>query len=653
MNRQPSSESDSTSDLQDTNKTPPKKCRRLCTYNKNWEEKNTWLKKNDEFNAECKLCMNCFNISIGGYNSVVRHSTSKKHQTKLKACKMSNVVNKYFVVQNSFEEELVIAAEITKIYHTIKHNQSYNSLDCSFKLDKLIFEDSKLASKISCGRTKCEAIAQNVLAPRSLFYVFQKIKNHNPPLFYSIQTDASNKKNIKFFPICIQIFTKEEGQQNFIIDFIENSDETADGMLKMIDNIFINTELKWEQVSGFSGDNCSANFGVHHSLFTNIKGKNPNVIKSNCHAHILHNCVKKAMDYLDIDVENLILKMYSHFSISAKRRETLKEFHTFVEIEWKELIRHVGTRWLSLLPCVDRILHNYQALVSYFLSLGSDCPKQIQLLLKITEESHTVSEEIEIYLLFCNHILPMFNNAVKIIEKNSTTVIELFSIMLNVKNSLLSRKNEQFFGFVTNQKLNSLQDINLKSTIIKNFNLFFDEALKYLNNHFDFDENQNWLFKLTHFQLSQNKFPNYKHFEAIIHHIPQLQKIDFDKLFDEIMTVQLVFREFTTSKDWENVKTISEKWQFIFQKDIELPNMFIFISFLLTLPASSAFTERVFSVMNIKWRDERNRCSTALIRAELLIYFNYKKDCLGFSNSVKNDKDLIKLAKNQNKYSFK
>ena len=84
-----------------------------------------------------------------------------------------------------------------------------------------------------------------------------------------------------------------------------------------------------------------------------------------------------------------------------------------------------------------------------------------------------------------------------------------------------------------------------------------------------------------------------------------------------------------------------------------LSNMFVFISFLLTLPARCAFTERVFSVMNIKWRDEKNRCLTALIRAKLLIYFNYKKDCLGFSNSVKNDKDLIKLAKNQNKYLFK
>lgn len=61
MNRQPTSDSDSDKsdpDDCDTNKTPPKKVRRLCTYNKNWEEQNTWLRKNDDFNAECKLCLN-------------------------------------------------------------------------------------------------------------------------------------------------------------------------------------------------------------------------------------------------------------------------------------------------------------------------------------------------------------------------------------------------------------------------------------------------------------------------------------------------------------------------------------------------------------------------------------------------------------------
>lgn len=132
---------------------------------------------------------------------MVRHSHSKKHQTKFRACKISNVVDKYYVVKNSSEKKLSVAAEIKKIVHTIKHNQSYKSLNCCFKLDKIIFEDSKLVGKISCGRTKCEAVPQNVLAPRSLFNLYQKQKNHNSPLFYFLQTDASNKKNIKFFPI--------------------------------------------------------------------------------------------------------------------------------------------------------------------------------------------------------------------------------------------------------------------------------------------------------------------------------------------------------------------------------------------------------------------------------------------------------------------
>lgn len=81
-------------------------------------------------------------------------------------------------------------------------------------------------------------------------------------------------------------------------------------------------------------------------------------MKGNCHAHIVHNTVKYAMNFLSIDVENIISKMYSHFSVSGVRREELKKFVAAVEGEWHELKRHVGTRWLSLLPCVDNILLN-------------------------------------------------------------------------------------------------------------------------------------------------------------------------------------------------------------------------------------------------------------------------------------------------------
>jgi hypothetical protein len=68
--------------------------------------------------------------------------------------------------------------------------------------------------------------------------------------------------------------------------------------------------------------------------------------------------MKQASDCLDIDVETIVLEVFSHFSMSAEYREELKEYFAFVDIEWKEILRHVTTQWLSLEPAVNRLFHN-------------------------------------------------------------------------------------------------------------------------------------------------------------------------------------------------------------------------------------------------------------------------------------------------------
>ena len=136
-------------------------------------------------------------------------------------------------------------------------------------------------------------------------------------------------------------------------------------------------EWETDQVSAFSADNTNINYWFHNSVYTNLKKTQKDLLRGNCHAHIVHNTVKYAQDKLSVDMENVVLKVYSFFSCSAKRRDSLKEF---CDVEFCEILRHVTTRWLSLNPAISQFVQSWHALKSYFISLGDECPRQIQVL---------------------------------------------------------------------------------------------------------------------------------------------------------------------------------------------------------------------------------------------------------------------------------
>ena len=62
--------------------------------------------------------------------------------------------------------------------------------------------------------------------------------------------------------------------------------------------------------------------------------------------------------------------------------------------------------------------------------------------------------------------------------------------------------------------------------------------------------------------------------------------------------------------------------------------------YILSVPATSAFTGRVFSVINVKWRYDRNKASLNLIKNELFIYFNMNIECNDAIETFQNNKNL-------------
>ena len=70
-------------------------------------------------------------------------------------------------------------------------------------------------------------------------------------------------------------------------------------------------------------------------------------------------------------VEDLVVDIFYCFDKSTKRKAGLAEYCTFCDVTYRDIIKHVNTGWLSLDKAVYRVLQQYSALKSYFLSEGN------------------------------------------------------------------------------------------------------------------------------------------------------------------------------------------------------------------------------------------------------------------------------------------
>src|SRR6218665_3050150 len=95
-------------------------------------------------------------------------------------------------------EQKLAAAEGTWAYHTVQHNQTFRSTDCTSKLVQKCFEP-----KFSTARTKTEAIVCNVLAPYAMEELECDLECAN---FVSIFTGSSIHNSIKMFPVLVRYF---------------------------------------------------------------------------------------------------------------------------------------------------------------------------------------------------------------------------------------------------------------------------------------------------------------------------------------------------------------------------------------------------------------------------------------------------------------
>ncbi|KAK6493456.1 hypothetical protein HHUSO_G3049 [Huso huso] len=120
------------------------------------------------FKARCTVCRKEFSISHGRVCDLRQHEAGGGHAHNCRTRRTNQAIQLFFVPERSPEADKITAPELANVYHTVKHNMSYNSTDCALKLAQKMFSDSYICKRLACGRTKSESLVKDVLAPKAV-----------------------------------------------------------------------------------------------------------------------------------------------------------------------------------------------------------------------------------------------------------------------------------------------------------------------------------------------------------------------------------------------------------------------------------------------------------------------------------------------------
>ena len=136
-----------------------------------------------------------------------------------------------------------------------------------------------------------------------------------------------------------------------------------------IDGCMSSYQIPWKNCVAVGVGNTTVNVEKKNSIMTRVKAQNDSVYFSGCQCHVVHNTSAAAAAALrnatGFDVEDLMVDVYYWFDYSTKRKSLLAEFTEFCDQDYRKILKHVSTRWLSLETSITSVLKQYVSQVIF------------------------------------------------------------------------------------------------------------------------------------------------------------------------------------------------------------------------------------------------------------------------------------------------
>ena len=134
--------------------------------------------------------------------------------------------------------------------------------------------------------------------------------------------------------------------------------------------------------------------GVSTLLKADMKEKKiPELLVIGCPCHLINLCAKKAAKVLPAKVEEVLVDVFYFFKHSEKKKVELGQFQSLYNEDVKKILKYCPTRWLSLSPCLKRLLELWQPLFKYISSLVEKKQEKEKKKKKATDKKAKESED--------------------------------------------------------------------------------------------------------------------------------------------------------------------------------------------------------------------------------------------------------------------
>ncbi|XP_033726452.1 uncharacterized protein LOC117316076 [Pecten maximus] len=339
---------------------PKKKKKWTQTFRTEYSRSYPCITSSDKGNtfAFCSTCRVSVSIAHGGKDDIKKHVARIKH--KQADVKGTRPVTDFFQMGTDLS---TIKAECLFTSFLMKKNIPMSAADGTGELFREMFPDSKIARNYACGRTKSQAIV-NEMAADSTKHICDLMRSSA----YSIATDGSNDNEYKLYPIVVRVYDPSSGMIEVNLLSIPNlvGSSTGENIACLMASELEKLNVSWKNCVSFSSDNASVMTGKNKGVVSYLRNHQQELILVGCPCHLIHLAAKKATSALPFKADDLLVDIYYYFEMSAKRRQELQEFQMASSGETRKILKHVSTRWLSLEKALNRLLEEWNPLSAYF-----------------------------------------------------------------------------------------------------------------------------------------------------------------------------------------------------------------------------------------------------------------------------------------------